>query len=71
MSNAPYGSGAGPQCLVEDPSKQFIYMANYNDSTVTGRVISRNSGELTNLNATSSYKLNGPPTWCLVDSRTE
>ncbi len=25
----PFGSGAGPQCLVEDPSDQFIYSADF------------------------------------------
>src|SRR3569833_1886852 len=30
------GTGAGPQCILEDPSNQFIYTANFNGSTVTG-----------------------------------
>jgi 6-phosphogluconolactonase (cycloisomerase 2 family) len=71
MAGAPFGSGAGPVCMVEDPTSQFIYMANFNDSTVTGRVISRNDGELVDLNTTKSYSLSGPPSWCLVDGRTD
>ncbi len=70
MAGEPFGSGAGPQCLVEDPSDQFIYTANFNDSTVTGRAIDQNAGVLKNLTKGSSFALTGPPTWCLVDGRT-
>ena len=38
IGGEPFGSGSGPQCIVEDPSDQFIYEANEYDSTVTGRV---------------------------------
>jgi 6-phosphogluconolactonase (cycloisomerase 2 family) len=65
-----FGIGSGPQCIVEDPSDQYIYTANYNDSTITGRVVDPNAGVLTNLRVASSYTLTGPPTWCLVDGRT-
>jgi len=70
IAGEPFGTGAGPQCLVEDPSNQFIYTANFNDSTVTGRVIDPNSGVLNNLRVANSYSLSGQPTWCLVDGRT-
>ena len=66
----PFGSGSGPQCIVEDPSDQFIYEANEYDSTVTGRVLDPNSGELNDMRVTSTYTLKGQPTWCLVDGRT-
>lgn len=65
-----FGSGSGPQCIVEDPSDQYIYTANYNDSTVQGRVIDPNSGVLTDMRVNSKYTLTGKPTWCLVDGRT-
>jgi len=70
IAGEPFGTGAGPQCLVEDPSNQFIYTANFDDSTVTGRVIDPNSGVLNNLRVANSYSLSGQPTWCLVDGRT-
>jgi hypothetical protein len=66
----PFGTGAGPQCIVEDPSNQFIYTANYNDSTITGRLVDPNAGVLNNLHSTSSWTLTGQPTWCLVTGRT-
>jgi 6-phosphogluconolactonase (cycloisomerase 2 family) len=70
IAGEPFGSGSGPQCLVEDPSDQYIYSADFTDSSVTGRVVDPNSGVLTNLRVTSSYALQGPAAWCLIDGRT-
>jgi 6-phosphogluconolactonase (cycloisomerase 2 family) len=72
MPYEPFTTGAGPQCLVEDPSNQFIYTANFNDSTVTGHSIDQTAGVLRDLNgsANHSYMLTGPATWCLVSGRT-
>jgi 6-phosphogluconolactonase (cycloisomerase 2 family) len=70
VSDEPFGSGSGPQCIVEDPSNQFIYEANQYDSTITGRVLDPTSGELDDMRSTSTYTLEGPPTWCFVDGRT-
>ena len=66
----PFGTGSGPQCLVEDPSNQFIYTANFNDSTVTGQSIDQNSGALRPLLKGSSFAVTGPATWCLVSGRS-
>jgi 6-phosphogluconolactonase (cycloisomerase 2 family) len=76
MAGTPigFGTGAGPQCLVEDPSNQYFYTANYNDSSVSAQSIDENAGTLIPLiqstKAPSEYALTGPPTWCLVDGRT-
>jgi 6-phosphogluconolactonase (cycloisomerase 2 family) len=70
IAGEPFGSGAGPQCLVEDPSDQYIYSADFNDSSVTGRVVDPNAGTLNNLRVTPTYSVEGPATWCLVDGRT-
>ena len=72
MSLSPFPTGSGPRCLVEDPSNNFIYTANFNDSTVTGRSIDHNSGVLKSLNgaANKAYSLPGPATYCLIDGRT-
>jgi DNA-binding beta-propeller fold protein YncE len=68
---SPWGTGAGPQCLVEDPSNQYIYTANATDSTVTGRLLDPNSGLLRNLNgSTGVFALTGPASWCVVTGRT-
>jgi len=71
IAEEPFGSGSGPQCIVEDPSSQFIYEANEYDSTITGRLLDPNTGDLNSLRSgTGSYSLEGQPTWCLVDGRT-
>ena len=65
------GSGASPACLLEDPSNQYIYTANY-DSTVTGHVLDPNSGLLTQMKGAGSgtFALSGPASWCFVSGRT-
>lgn len=70
IAGQPWGTGSGPQCIVEDPSSQFIYTANAYDSSVTGRVLDPNSGVLNQMRVASSYSLPGPASWCLVDGRT-
>jgi len=74
QTGATGGTGAGPQCILEDPSNQFIYTANYNGSTVTGLSIDENDGNLVPLNqatkAADSYALPGPAAWCVVTGRT-
>jgi len=70
IAGEPFGSGAGPQCLVEDPSNQYVYTANYNDSSVTGRAIDQNAGVLNNLRVATTYPLTGPATYCLITGRT-
>ena len=71
IAGQPFGAGSGPQCIVEDPSNQFIYEANEYDSTVTGRVLDPNSGALNQMHVNGGvYKLNGPPTYCVMNGRT-
>jgi 6-phosphogluconolactonase len=70
IPDQPFPTGAGPQCIVEDPSGQYIYTANFNDSTVTGQAVDPNDGVLSSLRVASSFALTGPPAWCLVDART-
>jgi len=70
LPGLPFGTGAGPQCIVEDPSDQFVYTANYDDSTVTGKQLDENAGVLNPLPKSSSFSLNGPATWCVMNGRT-
>jgi hypothetical protein len=72
MSGSPFTSGSGPQCLLEDPSNQFFYTANFNDSSVTGKSLDQNVGDLRPLNgkANTAFKLTGQPAWCVVSGRT-
>ena len=70
LPHSAFGSGSGPQCLVEDPSDQFIYTANFGDSTVSGQSLDPSSGFLNQLRVASSYKLQGQANWCVVNGRT-
>lgn len=73
IAGEPFGSGSGPVCIVEDPSNQYVFTANFNDSTVTGRVIDQNAGVLNDMRVTGNgtFSLTGQPTWCLISGRTD
>jgi 6-phosphogluconolactonase (cycloisomerase 2 family) len=64
--NNPYPIGAGPVCMVEDPSNQYIYTSN-GDGTVTGKVLDNNTGKLSNLSRGSTFTAVGQAT-CLAVS---
>ena len=63
----PYAVGAGPTCIVEDPSFQYVYTSNNIDGTVTGKQINKNSGQLSDLQRGSKFPATGQAT-CLAVS---
>ncbi len=63
----PYSIGAGPVCIVEDPSNQYFYTSNNTDGTVTGKIIDKNTGKLSNLSRGSVFPATGQAT-CLAVS---
>jgi 6-phosphogluconolactonase len=63
-NSVPFGSGSSPRCILEDPSNQYIYTANFSDSTVTGAIINSSTGTLTTLRKNTSFGAAGQPTWC-------
>jgi 6-phosphogluconolactonase len=65
-TSTTFGSGSSPQCILEDPSNQYLYTANYADSTITGAVINSSTGTLTTLRKNTSFTGPGNPTWCAV-----
>jgi 6-phosphogluconolactonase (cycloisomerase 2 family) len=65
-TSVPFGSGSSPRCILEDPSNQYLYTANFADSTVTGAVINSSTGTLTNLRKITSFATTGQPTWCVA-----
>jgi 6-phosphogluconolactonase (cycloisomerase 2 family) len=62
----PYPIGAGPVCMVEDPSNQYLYTSN-GDGTVTGKVLFAPTGQLSNLTRGSTFTAVGQAT-CLAVS---
>ncbi|MBV8113470.1 MAG: beta-propeller fold lactonase family protein [Silvibacterium sp.] len=67
----PITTGSGPQCIIEDPSNQYIYTADSISNTVTGHVLDPNSGLLTDLRNATSYATVGTPTWCVASGHTD
>ena len=66
VAPSTFSTGSGPQCILEDPSNQYIYTADANSNTVTGHVLDPNSGNLTDLRNATSYATVGTPTWCVA-----
>lgn len=56
-------AGVGTRCIVEDPSNQYVYLANFNDSTITGKKVDQSSGSLDKLSIGMPAPP-GSPTWC-------
>lgn len=67
----PFGTGAGPVCIFEDPSHQYLYTADAAASTITGSAINPETGILKNLSKGSTFATVGTPTWCLYSSNTD
>jgi 6-phosphogluconolactonase (cycloisomerase 2 family) len=65
-STNPYPIGAGPVCMVEDPSNQYLYTSN-GDGTVTGKILDKTTGQLSNLTRGSTFQAVGQAT-CLAVS---
>lgn len=70
IAGEPFGSGSGVNCIVQDPSNQYIYTSSFNDSQITGRILDPNTGNLTLLRRGSTFNSVGNPTWCSVSGRT-
>ena len=64
--NNPYPVGAGPVCMVEDPSNQYIFTSN-GDGTVTGKSLYQPNGFLSDLKNGSKFTAVGQAT-CLAVS---
>ena len=67
-TSVTFGSGSVPSCILEDPSNQYLYTANYANGTVTGGVINTTTGTLTSLRRAPSagFTAVGQPTWCVA-----
>jgi hypothetical protein len=66
-TNNPYAVGSGPLCVAQDPSGQYLFISNYVDSTVTGKLLDQNRGYLSNLTRATTFPTTMHPT-CLVIS---
>ena len=71
IAGAPFVTGSGPQCILEDPSNQYLYTADFNTNTVSSFVLDPNSGVLTKTRNQVSYPTVNSPTWCVADGHTD
>lgn len=56
ISGSPFTSGAGPVCMVEDPTSKYLYTSNNTDGTITGYLYSDTTGEVASLSRGSTFK---------------
>ena len=66
-TNNPYSVGSGPMCIAQDPSSQYLFISDNQDSTVTGKLIDQNRGYLSDLSRGSVFPTTMHPT-CLAIS---
>jgi hypothetical protein len=68
------GANAGPRCILEDPSNQYLFVANHDTNSIVGYIINTEAGALTGQrgkgtlvdSSTSSNLVPGEPTWCVA-----
>jgi len=56
LAGSPYTVGSGPVCIAEDPTNQYMYVSNYNDGTVTGKLLDPTTGILSTLPRGSTFQ---------------
>lgn len=67
----PFTSGSGPIWMTLDATGQYLYTANFNDNTISGKVIDQTHGLLSNLlKGTVQEPTVGQPTFLVVSGRT-
>ena len=49
LSDNPFPTGAGPTCMLEDPTNQYLYTSNSIDGSVVGKRINAQNGDLNDL----------------------
>ncbi len=62
---SPFKSGAGPSCMVEDPTSKYMYVSN-NDGTITGYTFASTHGTLSDLPRGSTFTTGDTGLTCLA-----
>jgi len=60
------GSGSGPRCILEDPSNQYLFTADFASNTIVEYVINTENGLLVAPRGTATTTAPGNPTWCVA-----
>jgi 6-phosphogluconolactonase (cycloisomerase 2 family) len=66
----PFPTGSGPVWMVIDPTNQYLYTADHNSNTITGRIMGATNGQLSNMFKGTSFPTVGQPTYAVVTGRT-
>ena len=66
LSASPFKSGAGPSCMVEDPTSKYLYVSNLDDGTITGYSFTNVQGTLMDLNRGSTFTTGDLNLTCLA-----
>jgi len=71
ISLGVYTTGSGPVWMALDSTNQYLYTANFNDNTITSKVIGQTNGQLTPpLKGNTSQPTVGQPTYIAISGRT-
>lgn len=68
ISNSPFSTGAGPTCMVEDPTSKYLYVSGGLDGSITGYLYSDTTGQLGNLQRGSRFQTANQTLSCLAIS---
>jgi 6-phosphogluconolactonase (cycloisomerase 2 family) len=69
QAQSVYSTGSGPIWIAEDSTNQYLYTANFNDNTITGKVIDATTGQLSNMFKGTQFDTVGQPTFVAVSGR--
>ncbi|HET9087283.1 MAG TPA: beta-propeller fold lactonase family protein [Acidobacteriaceae bacterium] len=69
QSQSVYTTGSGPIWIAEDSTNQYLYTANFNDNSITGKVIDATTGQLSNMFKGTQFSTVGQPTFLAVSGR--
>jgi 6-phosphogluconolactonase (cycloisomerase 2 family) len=71
LTQGAYTTGSGPIWMALDPTNQYLYTVNFNDNTITGKVVDATHGQLSPLiKGQVSTPTVGQPTYVAVTGRT-
>ena len=68
ISGSPFATGSGPECMVEDPTSKYLYVADGLDGAITGYLYADPTGEISNLSRGSTFKTSTIGLTCLAIS---
>jgi 6-phosphogluconolactonase (cycloisomerase 2 family) len=66
----PFTTGGAPVWMVIDPTNQYLYTADHDTNTVTGKIMDATHGLLSNMLKGTSFPTVGQPTYAVVSGRT-